>query len=139
MGNVTAITSKLKSYCNQDLLQKPTEVLLYRRLEEGGLGLHHVQSKAQAHLIATFLQTAASKRFRNSLFHSWMFRFHVEGDTSLPDPGFTSYYNQKFFNIIKFVQDKTPLNQFYMSVKQWYLLLVEQNVTRREVDQDDRT
>ena len=68
-----------------------------------------------------------------------MLRFHVEGDTSLPDPGFTPYYNQKFFNIIKFVQDKTHLNPVYMSVKQWYLLLVEQNVTRREVDQDDRT
>ena len=68
-----------------------------------------------------------------------MFRFHMEGDTSLPDPGFTPYYNQKFFNIIKFVQDKTPLNPVYMSVKQWYLLLVEQNVTRREVDQDGRT
>ena len=42
MGDVTAITSKLKSYCYQDLYQKPSEVLLYRRVEEGGLGMHHV-------------------------------------------------------------------------------------------------
>ena len=35
MGDVTAITSKLKSYCYQDLYQNPSEVLLYRRVEEG--------------------------------------------------------------------------------------------------------
>ena len=80
VGDITAITSKLKSYCYQDLYQKPSEVLLYRRVEEGGLGLHHVHSKAQAHLISTFIQTAASKRFRTSLYHSWLFRFHVDPD-----------------------------------------------------------
>ena len=99
VGDVTAITSKLKSYCYQDLLQKPSEVLLYRRPEEGGLGLHHLQSKALAHLISPFIQTAASPKFRNSLFHSWMFRFHVQGETNLPDPGYTPYYDQKFFNV----------------------------------------
>ena len=88
LADITAITSKVKSYCYQDLFQKPSEVLLYRQVEEGGLGLLLVQSKAQAHLIATFLQTA-STRFRISLFHSWMFRFHIEGDTSLPGPGYT--------------------------------------------------
>ena len=139
VGDVTAITSKLKSYCYQDLFQKPSEVLLYRRVEEGGLGLHHVQSKGQAHLISTFIQTAASKRFRNSLFHSWLYRFHVEGDTSLPDPGYPPYYDQRFFDVIRFVKDKTPLNPVYMSVKEWYLLLLEKNVTRREVDQEGRT
>ena len=80
VGDITAITSKLKSYCYQDLYQKPSEVLLYRRVEEGGLELHHVQSKAQAHLISTSIQTAASKRFRTSLYHSWLFRFHVDPD-----------------------------------------------------------
>ena len=113
-------------------------MLLYRRVEEGGLGLHHVLSKAKAHLISTFIQTAASKRFRISLYHSWLYRFHVDEDTSLPDPGYTPYYDKKFFDIIKFVKDKTPLNPVHMSVKEWYLLLVEQNVTKREVDQEGR-
>ena len=138
MGDVTAITSKLKSYCYQDLYQKPSEVLLYRRVEEGGLGLHHIQSKAQAHLISTFIQTAASQRFRISLFHSWLFRFHVMGDTSLPNPGYTPYYDQKFFDLIRFVKDKTPLNPVHMSVKEWYQLLLEKNVTKREVDEEGR-
>ena len=69
-GDITAITSKLKSYCYQDLFQKPSEVLLYRGVEDGGLGLHHVQSKAQAHLISTFIQTAAGTNFLQSTFHS---------------------------------------------------------------------
>ena len=63
----------------------------------------------------------------------------MERDTTLPDPGFTQYYDQKFFNVIKFVKDKTPLNPLYMSVKQWYLILLEQNVTRRVIDQEERT
>ena len=68
-----------------------------------------------------------------------MFRFHVQGETNLPDPGCTPSYDQKFFNVIKFVKRKTPLNPVHMTVKQWYLLLLEENVTKREVDQDGRT
>ena len=139
VADVSAITTKLKSYCYQDLFQKPSEILLYRRVEEGGLGMFHVQSKSLAHLISTFMQTAASTRFRASLFHSWLFRFHVLGDTSLPDPGYTPYYDRKFFDLIKYVKEKTPLNPIYMSVREWYRLILEKNVTRREVDQDGRT
>ena len=62
----------------------------------------------------------------------------MEGDTSLTDPGYILYYDKKFFKVIKFVKDKTPLNPVYMSEKEWYQLLVEQNVTKREVDQEGR-
>ena len=48
------------------------------------------------------------------------------------------YYDGKFFDVIKYVKDKTPLNPVYMTVKEWYLLLLEQNVTKREVDQEGR-
>ena len=36
------------------------------------------------------------------------------------------------------MKDKTPFNPVYVSVKEWYLLLLEQNVTKREVDQEGR-
>ena len=133
--DVAAISSKLKSYCYQDILQKPSEVTLYRRIEDGGLGLHHVQSKAQANLISSFMQTAANKNFRSSLLHSWMFRFHIEGDDSLPDPGFTPYYDKSFFDLIKSVKQKTNLNPVYLSVKQWYHFLLELNVTKTVVNE----
>ena len=63
-GDITAITSKIKSYCYQDLYQKPSEVLLYRGVDEGGLGLHHLKSKALANLISTFIQTAKTQIFK---------------------------------------------------------------------------
>ena len=101
VADITAISSKLKSYCYQDLFQKPSEVMLYRSVEDCGLGLRHVQSKAQAKLISTFVQTAANVKFRGSLFHSWLFRYHILVDQSLPDPGFTLYlYDRNFFDLI---------------------------------------
>ena len=63
-GDITNITSKIKSYCYQDLLQKPSEVTLFRRVQDGGLGLQHVKSKSLAHLISTFLLTAANKNYQ---------------------------------------------------------------------------
>ena len=138
-GDISAITSKIKSYCYQDLYQKPSEVLLYRDVEEGGLGLHHLKSKAQANLISTFMQTARNKRFQGSLFHSWLYSYHVEQDESLPDPGFTPYYDHAFFQVIRDIKNNTPLNPIYMSVKDWYRVLVERNVTRREIDPEGRT
>ena len=137
-GDITAITSKVKSYCYQDLYQKPSEVLLFRSVEDGGLGLHHLKSKALAHLIATFLQTACNKQFQQSLFHSWLYKYHVEGDTDLPDPGFPPFYDKQFFRIIKEVRNDTPLNPTNMSVKEWYRFLVEKNMTMRLVDQEGR-
>ena len=62
----------------------------------------------------------------------------MEGETILPDPGYTPYYDAKFFNVIKYVKDKTPLNPINMSTKEWYKLLLEQNMTKREVDQEGR-
>ena len=137
-GDITAMTSRLKSWCYQDLYQKPSEVLLYREVEQGGLGLHHIHSKALANLIATFIQTAKNERFQQSLFHSWLYGYHVEADPALPDPGYTPYYDQDFFSIIREVKEKTPLNPVHMSVKEWYKLLLERNVTTREIDEEGR-
>ena len=135
-GDIKAITSKIKSYVYQDLYQKPSEVLLYRDVGDGGLGLHHLESKALAHLIASFIQTAAGKRFQTSLFHTWLYRYHVLGETDLPDPGYTPYYSQKFFQEIRKVQEDSPLNPIYMTIKEWYRWLLEKNVIKREVDQE---
>ena len=137
-GDFSAITSKCKSYLYQDLLIKPGEVLLFRPTDEGGLGLHHIQSKSLAHLVATFLQTAAKTGFARSLFHETLYRYHVLGELDLPNPGYTPYYNAEFFRIIKDVKENTPLNPKNMLVKEWYRHLVEKNVTMREIDNEGR-
>ena len=137
-GDITSITSKVKQYCYQDLFQKPNEVLLFQRVGDGGLGLQHLKSKALAHLIATFLQTACNKNFQQSLFHNWLYNYHVEENTDLPDPGFPPFYDREFFKMIKYVKNDTPLNPVNMSVKEWYRILLEKFMTMRPVDQEGR-
>ena len=101
---------------------------------DGGLGLQHLKSKALAHLIATFLQTACNKNFQQSQFDNWLYNYHVEENTDLPDPGFPPFYNREFFKSIKNVKKDTPLNPVNMSVTEWYRLLLEKFMTMRPVD-----
>ena len=117
-GDIAAYTSACKSRLYQDMLEKPGELLLYRPTEEGGLGLHHVQSKALAGLIATFIQTAANPNFQNSLFHSLLYRRQCLQDFSVPDLDLPPYYSKDFFVTIKDVMDNSPLNPVQMSEKQ---------------------
>ena len=55
MSDITYIHTKCKSYLYQDLLQKPSKLVLFHPTVEGGLGLQHVKCKALAHLISVFL------------------------------------------------------------------------------------
>ena len=137
-GDITDITSKCKSWCYQDLLQKPSEVILYREVGQGGLGLHHLESKAMAHLISTFMQTAANTRFIQSPFHSHLYRYHVLDEVGLSDPGYTPYYNKDFFANIRKVQHNSPLNPVYLTTKEWYKFLLEENATMRDIDEEGR-
>ena len=63
------ITSQLKSWLYQDLLVKPSELVLYRGIHDGGLGLMNVSIRGLALLIRTFLETSINPTFRHSLFH----------------------------------------------------------------------
>ena len=87
-------------------------------MEDGGLGLHHLESKAQAHLIATFIQTAAGKIIQISVFYSWLYRYHVYEETHLPDPGYTPHYYKNFFQEIKKVKEDSPLNPICMTIRE---------------------
>ena len=98
---------------------------MYRPPTLGGLGIHNVLLKAQAGLIKTFMETAQSSTFRQSLYHSMLFRYHVLEDMSIPNPGFPPFYNREFFSKIQEVHLHTPLNVTKMSEKQWYRVLLE--------------
>ena len=102
-------------------LSRQQELVHFRPAAEGGLGLQHVQCKARAHLIATFLQTAANPQFISSQFHTALYRYHVlEEQEGVPSPGFTPYYKKDFFDTIKKVHSNSPLNPVHMTVGQWY-------------------
>ena len=92
-----------------------------------------VKFKALAILIKTFLETAAVPKFRHSLLHTNLFRYHVLEDSSMPDPGYLPYYPPSFFNTIKYVHKETPLNILSMSTSQWVRILTEDGLTMEMV------
>ena len=129
VADMSAINSYVKSWLYADLLEKPSEAVMCRPAFYGGLGVASVKHKAQAVLIKTFLETAAIPKFRHSLLHTLLFRFHVLGDSSVPDPGHPPYYPASFFNTIRHVHEDTPLNILTMSISQWTRLLTEDGLT----------
>ena len=131
--DLTKITSNIKSWLYADHLIKPEELVMHRPASYGGLGILNVKYKAMAGLIKTFLETAGHDKFRPSLYHTILLRYHVLGDHSLPNPGIPPFYNENFFATIRRVHLESPLNIFRMSEKEWYTLLVESNCTKEVV------
>ena len=132
--DVTKVTRLIKSWLYQAQLLKPEELVIHRPPSVGGLGVHCVMLKSQAGLIRSFLETAVNPSFRQSLFHNILFRFHVLGDSSVPDPGYPPFYNEDFFSKIRRVHLNSPLNVATMSEKQWYRLLLEDYSIMEEND-----
>ena len=130
--DISAITSSVKSWLYADLYEKPSGAVMCRPSTHGGLGVASVKYKALALLIRTFLETAAIPSFRHSLLHTVMFRYHVLGDTIVPDPGFLPYYPVEFFQTIKKVHLHSPLNILSMSSGQWVRLLTEERLTMQQ-------
>ena len=84
VGEITTMTSLCKSYVYQDMLVKPSELVLYRKSDQGDLGLHNIKIKALASLLTTFLQTAANKHFQQYLYHNTLYRVYCLGEDTLP-------------------------------------------------------
>ena len=129
VGDLTAISSSLKSWLYADMLEKPSEAVLYRPISYGGLGVLNPKYRALASLIRSFMETAANPKFRRNHYHEQLYRFHVLEESDLPDPGFPPYYSPEFFSMIKKAKNETPLNVTTMSISQWSRLLVEDNLT----------
>ena len=122
------ITSLIKSWLYADLLLKPEEQIMYRSPANGGLGILDVKLRAQACMIKSFLETVDGTEYIPTLYHSMLFRYHVLNDTSLPNPGTPPYYNNDFFEKIRQVHNDSPLNILRMTKKEWYRLLLEDNL-----------
>ena len=133
MSDVLAINSSVKSWLYSDMFEKPSEQVMCRPTSYGGLGVISVKNRAQAALIRSFMETAAHPKFRHSLLHSHMFRYHVLGETSLPNPGFRPYYPDSFFQTIKKVHENTTLDVRLMTTGQWTRLLTEYNLTMEQI------
>ena len=122
-ADIASINSSIKSWLYADLLEKPSETVMCRPPSHGGLGVYSVKYKAQALLTRTFLETAVIPKFRHSLLHSNMYRFHVLGDTTVPNPGYLPYYPPAFFDTIrKYLADET-FDVTAMTIRRWVLCL----------------
>ena len=130
--DIAKITSSAKSWLYADMLLKPEETVLHRPVSAGGLALVHVRMKALSGLIRCFLETACMPRFRQSLYHQLLLRYHVMDDRSIENPGLPPFYNEEFFSVIRQVHLHSPLNVAQMTEKQWYRLLLENKVTMEE-------
>ena len=68
--DILRISSLVKSSLFKDQLEKPQEMMLYRGIQQGGLGLQPVKCKVIASFIRTFIETAANTNYKHSLYHS---------------------------------------------------------------------
>ena len=117
------INSVVKSWLYQDCLENPSELALYKDSMDGGPGLFHVKIRAVALLITSFIETASNPKFRHSLLHEILFRYHILGEDCLPNPGYLPYYDKEFFSLIMHYHESCPLNISVMTTKQEYKLL----------------
>ena len=120
------ISSQVKGWLCKDLLQKPSELVLHRSCEEGGLGLLHVSIRALALRARSFMETAANPSFRHSLLHETLYHYHVLGDRSLPDPGFLPYYDEDFFMMLRNYRDNVNIS--VVTNREWYKLLLDDRI-----------
>ena len=129
--DITNLTSSVKSWLFQDILEKPAEMVLYRPIERGGLGLHNIKTKSKASLIRTFLETSVNPSYTHNLYHSLLFKAFVMQDETISVSA-PPYFSPSFFESIRWVKDNTPLNIAIMSTAQWYRVMLEKEITMEE-------
>ena len=96
-GDITTITSNVKQYIYQDMFYKPSEEMLFRPVQFGGLGLHNIRCKALASRITSFLQTAINSKFQSSAYHSALYQYYCCKNEDEGVPPQPPYYPQSFF------------------------------------------
>ena len=109
--DIKAINKNLKAWLYQDLCSKPSDVALYRPTASGGLGLLHVESRCQAVLIRSFLETAANPCFRHSASNRELFLQKVRDEAPNFPVEFTPFYNRKFFGLIKKIDEMSKYDR----------------------------
>ena len=110
-----------KSWLYADLLEKPEEMALFRKTEQGGLGLVHVQRRALACLILNFLEIACSSKYTRNIYHEELFQTFVmresEDDRSLPP-----YFKGDYFPTIRRIR-RAGLNLEKVTLREIYRFL----------------
>ena len=85
--------------------------------------------KAMAMLVHTFLAQAISPLFPTNMYYKSLYMWHVLGERNMTNPGQPPYYSTAFFSIIRDIHENSPLNVTWITVKQWYRILMEKEIT----------
>ena len=132
LGDITAINKIAKSWLYADLLEKPSELALYRHPPVGGLGLYNIKARAMANLINNFLETACNPRFRRNSFHEALFKLYVLEDDSTPKIEIPPYFKGDFFPAIRRIYT-SPLNVANIRIREIYRFLAEETTMNTDV------
>ena len=124
----TAINSSIKKWLYADLLLKPEELLLYRPVYHGGLGLSSIKLKSTAFLLRTFLELAANPKYLSSQYLNMFYRYYVLGE-DFSCPSLPPYYNTSFFDIICQARN-TGNDVLSMTTRQWYEYLLNKDILK---------
>ena len=133
IGDIKVFNKVVKSFIYADLLEKPDELTLYRDIDNSGLELINIQTRARAALISTFLQTAINPEFSRNHYHNFLFRYFVLEET-LPKPDIPPNFAGDFFPTIrKMKASSIPLEN--CNLKCVYNFLIAE-VIRKQVQMD---
>ena len=98
--DINVFKSTVKSFIYIDLLEKPSDTTLYRDIKDGGLGFLHIQYRAKAALLSSFLQTAVNPNYSQNSYHNVLYRYYVQ-DEILPPPKIPPNFSRDFFPILR--------------------------------------
>ena len=89
-----------------------------------------------AMLVHTFLSQAIFPKFMTNHYYTAVYQWHVIDRRDMDDPGRPPYYSAAFFSTIRDVHQNTPLNLAWVTLRQWYQILIESGVTHTSNDLD---
>ena len=124
-GHIKDIISAIKKWAYQDQFIKPEEQILFRSRAAGGLGVMDVASKSLAGMARTFMETAANPNFSHRLDHSTMYEHYILGNRDIPEPGYTPYYPEDFFTLLRTIWEEKGNLVETMNEKSWYKAIYE--------------
>ena len=122
------ITKLLKQYIYQDLQIRPSDQALYWPVMEGGLGLLHTESRCQAVLIRSFIETAVGGKYAINATNAELYRQKVLNEQENFKIEFSPYYNRTFFDIIKYIKKNADKQIHDLTLKELYNIILKKNV-----------
>ena len=129
MQDINHIQWTIKQWITQNLLLKPPEILLFRDIEQGGLGLLHTGARCTANLVKTFIQQAHPNSQHFNLYLNTLFRCYVEEELDKNTLKRPPFYSLDFFEIIKEAIHDSRESILFITTKGWQSRILERGIT----------